>query len=445
MNQFNVVLAIIALILAVGLIYSTYVTKSSFYAVFSVTDAYLSSQQTTGMLDSLSSSMSQECRAFLQDSDPSHAHTFNGQRNALNEQLAATENVRKNNSNSDAVLHLDKALNDFWTMSQTELYAMRLKAETMKVPMAAYPELIQQVVLTDEDLALSPEEKLKKAEELITSETFLATRTDMENEIDINHRLLSEDSKAKEAENEKIVRNAIRLQKIVIFLFLLLAFIALLVNRLQMIRPIQKSIALLDQQESLPVEGSYEFRHLAIAYNKLLDDNREKQQALSYTAEHDALTGVLNRTAFESAYSAFCEARKGGLMILDIDHFKYFNDQFGHDIGDRVLTTVTQTIRKHFREEDPLFRIGGDEFVILMENASLSNAEILRDKLYAINQDLSVGSNEVPPISLSAGLAFFEQLSEGKDLFKCADIALLYIKEHGRLACGVYQENADVG
>lgn len=441
MNLFNVLLITIGMILGAELIYSTYQTQNAFGSVFSITDNYLASQQTTGMLDSLSAGMLKEVQGFMEDGDPGHVFAYEGQRGALNAQLAATQELRTRNQKIEANQHLENALTSFWEMDQAEIYAMRLVADTLRVPLTAYPDFLQTVIVAEEDQSLSAEAKKEKALSMISSEKFQEAKTHMDSEIDINHRLISEESKAEADHHQKIVQEVVTRQKILIFLVILIAFLALIANRVLMIHPIQQAIHILDTKEKLPVQGSYEFRRLAKAYNMLLVDNEKKQRALSFTASHDALTGVLNRSAFEAAYQDCKNDANSGLMIVDIDHFKTFNDQYGHDLGDKVLIRVAQTIQKHFREDDVLCRIGGDEFVILFSNTDRSQADFFTEKIDNINKELSRGTEDIPPISLSAGLAFRHQITaNGPDLFKCADIALLNIKEHGRAACAVYQD-----
>ena len=191
----NVLLILFGLILSAGIISSTYRAEKTFHTVYSTSDTYMISQQTTGMLDTLSASMKAECRAFLEDGDPSYVHAFSGQLSTLNEQLEASAVSRSSREDTEADLHLDNALAAFLEMNETELRAMRLAAETRKVPMTAYPELLQNVELSEEDLALPPEQKLEKAEALLSSDSFTAAEKLMNSEIDVNHRLNSEISR----------------------------------------------------------------------------------------------------------------------------------------------------------------------------------------------------------------------------------------------------------
>lgn len=86
-------------------------------------------------------------------------------------------------------------------------------------------------------------------------------------------------------------------------------------------------------------------------------------------AQTDGLTGVLNKRTTEALINEILEQRpheKGTFIILDVDKFKEVNDHYGHAVGDIVLSTLGQTLRNYFRENDIIGRIGGDEFVIYM-------------------------------------------------------------------------------
>ena len=434
----NILLILLGLVLSAGILSATYRTDDTFHSVYSTSDSYMVSQQTTGMLDTLSASMARECRAFLEDGDPAHVHAFDAQMSILNEQLAASEASRKSREETEADLHLDNALSAFREMNREEIRALRLAAETLPVPLAAYPELLQNTDLSEADRALSPEQKRETAAALLSSESFSSARSHMDAEIDINHRLNSEISREELDRGESVMKGVVRFLKLTAFLFVLFTVLALVINHFLLVRPIRRSIRNLDRREEIPVQGSYEVRHLAEAYNHLREENNRKQEELAYTATHDALTEVLNRGAFEEVYHSSDLSEYGALVIADVDHFKSYNDNHGHDTGDRVLQAVAGAIRNHVRPDDLVCRIGGDEFVILLKGITPDHGDVIMRIVRRINRKLSAGAGGMPRLTISAGIAFRETLKEGEDLFKCADIALLQVKENGRGGSAVY-------
>lgn len=153
-----------------------------------------------------------------------------------------------------------------------------------------------------------------------------------------------------------------------------------------------------------------------------------------HAAEHDALTGLLNRSGFERMLAQ----RQGyeepvGFMYIDVDHFKDVNDQYGHDVGDRILQRVASALRSNFRTSDLLVRLGGDEFAALLVGCSIQEREMIQRKVNLINRTLE-HMEGMPPVSLSIGVAF-DDMCYSEALCSRADAALYMAKEGGRQQC----------
>lgn len=117
-----------------------------------------------------------------------------------------------------------------------------------------------------------------------------------------------------------------------------------------------------------------------------VSQSRALQRQLAHTASHDALTGVMNRAAFEHALTrAEREAQMSGktsvLIYIDLDHFKPVNDTAGHAAGDELLRQVAQTIRDSCRAHDAVARIGGDEFAVILEGCPPAVGKTIADKI----------------------------------------------------------------
>ena len=103
------------------------------------------------------------------------------------------------------------------------------------------------------------------------------------------------------------------------------------------------------------------------------DQQKIRSTELLHLAQHDALTGIGNRALFELRMAhALKQSRRNastiGLMLIDIDHFKTVNDQYGHAIGDLLLKKVASELKSLSRESDTVIRLGGDEFAIILTN-----------------------------------------------------------------------------
>jgi diguanylate cyclase len=124
----------------------------------------------------------------------------------------------------------------------------------------------------------------------------------------------------------------------------------------------------------------------AVLVFKDATESQEQKRRLSHSANHDALTGLPNRTAFGRALSeaqrqAGVEQRTHSLCFIDLDRFKPVNDNAGHAAGDSLLQKVAQVIRRNCRSYDVAARMGGDEFVLLLADCPLPNAHIVANKI----------------------------------------------------------------
>lgn len=168
---------------------------------------------------------------------------------------------------------------------------------------------------------------------------------------------------------------------------------------------------------------------------------RESIDEIEQDAHTDFLTKLANRRRFEKFLrDAIPAAQKEGaqlsMIVCDIDHFKKFNDTFGHQVGDQVLKFVADILKKNTKGQDLAARYGGEEFAIALPNTSIWNAQTVAENIRATiakkrlhnktgNQDLGV-------ITMSFGVAEFEPGMSGETLFQEADSALYEAKRSGR-------------
>ncbi len=175
---------------------------------------------------------------------------------------------------------------------------------------------------------------------------------------------------------------------------------------------------------------------------ELYERQRHKARSAMRLAETDALTGLGNTRRFhERLQLALDEAESSGkpvaLCLFDFDNFKIVNDEHGHPAGDRVLITVAGRLR-HGGEA---FRLGGDEFGVLLRGGSSEDAFSVADAILARVASLKIG--ELPQLTMSCGIAVFP--SDGvtrNDLVRRADDALYWAKDHGKNRVRVYHPEA---
>ncbi len=158
----------------------------------------------------------------------------------------------------------------------------------------------------------------------------------------------------------------------------------------------------------------------------------------------DSLTGAFARSSFAASLDAALDrARAEGsvltLAIIDVDHFKSINDAFGHARGDQILREVAQRMLHTLRGTDRLFRYGGDEFVLILQDASLEQAQTLVERLMSAVRDEKIAGNPPVRMTLSIGAASSDELGNGNTgeidaqaLFERADARLYLSKRQGR-------------
>ena len=176
---------------------------------------------------------------------------------------------------------------------------------------------------------------------------------------------------------------------------------------------------------------------------QILDITERKrfEGQLQYLADHDALTGLFNRRRFEEELDRALAAaerygRRGAILVLDLDGFKYVNDTLGHPVGDELIARLAGTLRSELRESDVIARLGGDEFGVILPEADDAEAGAVASKLLrAVARDGVVAdSSRSARVTASIGLAPFDGADglSPEELLVEADIAMYDAKEAGR-------------
>jgi diguanylate cyclase (GGDEF)-like protein len=180
---------------------------------------------------------------------------------------------------------------------------------------------------------------------------------------------------------------------------------------------------------------------------KLSLSNLRLRENLREEAIHDILTGVFNRRYLEETlprelYQA--QRRNSPLCIamLDLDHFKQFNDTFGHSAGDALLREVGQILHVNLRKSDISCRYGGEEFVLVLPDSSLENTRQRMEEICVLVKSLQVWhrNKQLGTITMSVGVAeSSEHVSTVSELLRAADNALYAAKQAGRDRVVVYE------
>ena len=169
-----------------------------------------------------------------------------------------------------------------------------------------------------------------------------------------------------------------------------------------------------------------------------ITDQINAREQLNYLAQHDALTGIPNRYSLLNKLEKIIRRNKRdntqfALLFIDLDHFKNINDTLGHNIGDKLINAVVNKIQPSIRKNDVFARIGGDEFIIVINRVSERNLiGFIKQTMEKIREEWLIDEFEIQ-ISSSIGIAIYpEDGTDSQTLMKNADIAMYKAKNVGR-------------
>jgi diguanylate cyclase (GGDEF)-like protein len=208
---------------------------------------------------------------------------------------------------------------------------------------------------------------------------------------------------------------------------------------------IQKELAqneLINNQQAL--EKTVEIRTKELSeINAILvseiNERRRIESNLKHLAHHDALTNLPNRLLLDARLNHAIERAKRGnlqvaVMFIDLDHFKTINDSLGHDVGDKLLVSISRRLLNCVREDDTVARLGGDEFIIIIEQVhDIGDLDSLLKKIMKVTSEtISIDDHDLTT-SASIGISIYPDDGKTADqLMRNADASMYHSKEHGR-------------
>ena len=433
-----VMLAISAVISCV-LLYFMYRTSVSYDTMRTATQNYMDCQGAASDLREGSDYLTNQVRSYLITEDVEHVVLYYNEALVTRSRDKAVDRVREYLVDERAIGQLNSALQISDQLMETEEYAMRLMVAGLGDDITRYPAPLQEIELTAEDAQLPPQEQQEKARSMVFTSDYESVKEEIIARINQGIDVLMTTMLGEQVTSSERLLHVLHAQQVLIGGLTLSLLLVAVVIFSTVINPLRRQINGISKDQLLSEEGSSELQYLARTYNEMYTQNQRATEKLNYEATHDALTGLYNRSAYEAMrQEAAQNKRKIALLLVDVDYFKSINDKYGHDVGDQVLRSVADTLQSSFRGEDMVCRIGGDEFSVIMNNADSGLTELVRSKMRRVADKLAHPPEGVPPVTLSVGVAFSDQQSQGRDLFKCADLALYGVKDAGRNGCGFY-------
>ncbi len=415
------------------LLYFMVQTSKSYDEMRSSTQSYIDCQNIATNLLAGSDALTTYACGFVITGDPQQAQLYYNDTQAQNAINEALTEIRGFSVDERVISQLSSAMRLREQLTATEDYAMRLKVEAIGGDISEYPEKLQAVQLLPADMRLSSQEQDEKARQFLFDLDYETSRNEISLRINRGMDILMSSMLTRQVESSDHLFMVLHSQQILTGILMGFLLLLAVVIFTMVIVPLRRQIVSMSSGEIISEEGTSEIRFLARTYNQLHEQNRISAEKLSYKATHDELTGLYNRSAYASRLSKMTEGtEKTALILMDVDYFKSVNDQYGHDIGDAVLKMVADTMHSVFRKNDMVCRIGGDEFAVFMDQADSEIKDMVSEKMRRIAEKLSKPEAGLPPVTISAGVAFADELIPDTNLFKSADLALYKIKNGGR-------------
>ena len=184
-----------------------------------------------------------------------------------------------------------------------------------------------------------------------------------------------------------------------------------------------------------------EYKNEPVLYMAFQDitNRKEREKTLQNQADRDPLTGIYNRRYFEQKMpekiqQAHIKQQPFAVLMLDADHFKNINDEYGHKTGDKVLIEMAQVVERSLRVDDVVARFGGEEFVVFLNNVTEDVAVMVANRLREAVGNLVVYSDDGRPVTwtVSIGVAPSKVSAHADLMIKMADDAMYEAKKEGR-------------
>lgn len=439
-QNISVISIVITLVLGVACIAIFVQGRTQFEILQQATETYISCEKDAKQLQSGSDYLTEQVRMVAMTGDDKYIDNYFEEADQAKRREQALQDLKSQFNGTDAFNSLQQAMDKSNELMQTEYYAMRLVCDANgKSDAVAAHEELQSVTISEADAALSFSEKMDKAQNLVSNSKYQAAKNVISYQTDQCVTEITDTTRNNQSQASSAFSSIYRKLEICVAAFAVLTLAMCILIRRAIVRPLMDFSASIKNNALFPVKGAGELQVLAETYNHVYEENEATQMLIKHQAEHDALTDLLNRGSYDKLLHLYAESGANfALILVDVDVFKSVNDTYGHAEGDRILKRVAQLLKVTFRNIDHICRIGGDEFAVIMVDMTSDLRYTIEEKIDAINEQLAHPEDGMPVVSLSVGVAFVDRPNPGESIFKDADRALYFTKEHGRNGCTFY-------
>lgn len=422
-------LIVIAIIIFVLTMISACFLASTFYSMSDASNEHIKLENAAHELMDASDYLTENAQRFTVKGDRQFLDEYFNEAFKNSRREKAIEKMSADPKSKSALLKLQKAMDASVNLMNQEYYSMCLVINAMGY--TDYPDILKSIQLTKEDASLTKEEKMALATEMLLDDEYYHQKETIRfNMKESLHELeiLAQNEKTEALDHLHKELMAVGIMSIIQTLVIL--FMVALTSHLG-IRPVLKAVDKIKADDPIPEIGANEFRYLARTYNKMYSIYKVSLERLNFKASHDQLTGAYNRSGYDLLLSTV-DINSTHMILFDVDNFKNINDTYGHETGDQILKKLVRTLKRNFRNDDYICRIGGDEFVVFMSHSDKTMKDLIASKIERINQQLMDVSDGLPKISVSVGIVHGKDTTDASKMFEKADEAMYRSKQSGK-------------
>lgn len=292
------------------------------------------------------------------------------------------------------------------------------------------------------NLELKVEEAIQQTKSILDAQDNLVILTDIQKPIDANKKFFEffEVNSIEEFSKKYISLQNI-LKKDLIFSEKIFDQNQDWISELSSLSEIQRTVRIQNKENETRIftinidNYKQKGEHFVVSFTDITE-LKEKSNLLEYQANHDQLTGLFNRQKFNEIFKKEIKREKRyenslSLILFDIDDFKNFNDDFGHQVGDKVLKIIAKLSLENIREHDSICRWGGEEFLILLPQTPKDGAVNVAQKIRKALENYE-GKDIPRTITASFGVTLFDHQDDEDSFIKRVDDALYKAKDEGK-------------
>ncbi len=434
-KAFNFWIIMVACLLYGALIFETLSVAGQYEELQSVSQRHIACERAASMVREGSNYLTEQVRLYTATGERQYMDLYFEEANVTRRRdiaLAELSTYKVSDYLTEELANAHQASND---LMEREIYAMKLVSVATAAEDGTLHDQVRAVQLTEEDGRLTPQELLQKGQDLVFGDEYQQLKQGIMGQIGEFSADVLDRAQLLRTKTAQELEHLLKLQRILISALFVLTVLTFIFITVLIVKPLSVYAKCIKDDKLFEIVGAYEFKYLAVTYNDIYEINAANEAMLQQQAETDPLTGLINRRAFDRHVAVLKTSQKPvGLLLVDVDEFKTVNDVYGHAVGDRVLKKVADLLSQSFRSSDLPARIGGDEFAVILMEATFDQREGIRRKVEEMNQELQRREGGLPAISLSVGGAFSTQ-GYGDELFRQADEALYQVKKAGRKGC----------